>query len=400
MKTELEGRLHRLDRVESPDLWADAASRTPRPPRHEPSGLRTAALVVACLAIVAASLVLLARAFDHGGSSDTRLPANRPGALPANGEIWAAGGGGEGGSSIFSVDPFTGEETLLWHDGRSPTLPPDKANVGLVATDYAWSPDGSRVAFSHVVSPPPGFVGVWIPFEEIYVMNPDGSGLSQLTHDSAHDAFPSWSPDGTTILFTSYRGNSYEPGCLDLWSCPGDLYQITLDGASETQVTSGASADSMASWSPDGKRIACRTTRDGSRGHIFVMNADGSGIRQLTSGSEFDLAPLWSPDGEQIAFLGSGQEPGDTFHVWVVQTDGSGRHELADTKMDTAPGPALAWSPDGTEIAFPRMDVPGEASIYLMDEDGSRQRKLADLSGYGMSLAPITWRPLPGSSPG
>src|SRR3989442_753489 len=196
MKTEYEERLRTLDRIESPDLWTDAVTREPRPLPDEPSRMRAVIVAAVCVVFVAATLALVARAFDRRGSAGPRLRANRPVVLPANGEIWTLGGGGEGGSAIYSLDPLTGEKTLLWHDGGTP-LPKDKANFALVATnyDYAWSPDGSRVAFSHVIPRSPGLLGIWVPFEEIYVMNADGSGLTQLTHDNAYDAFPSWSPD-------------------------------------------------------------------------------------------------------------------------------------------------------------------------------------------------------------
>lgn len=95
---------------------------------------------------------------------------------------------------------------------------------------------------------------------EIYLMNPDGSGLTRLTNYPADDSYLSWSPDGSQIAFTSDRGGS------------ADIYLTNVDGSDDTQLTDSPGVSSHPSWSPDGQRIAFESDRDGNF-EIYVMVA-------------------------------------------------------------------------------------------------------------------------------
>src|SRR5580765_4216813 len=131
-------------------------------------------------------------------------------------------------------------------------------------------------------------------------------------------------------------------------------------------------------WSPDGRRIAFLSRRDGGK-EIYVVNADGSGQRRLTGDARFPAytgaksTPTWSPNGRQILFEGG---PGAYRPVYVVNADGSGQRRLARN------GSSPAWSPDGRTIAFF-----SDPKIYLMNADGSEHRPLTKpLSMGGRSL--------------
>ena len=108
-------------------------------------------------------------------------------------------------------------------------------------------------------------------------------------------ARPSWSPDGTKIVFSSFTGINH------------DIFTVGTNGNNHTNLTQHKMHDLVPSWSPDGSKIAFVSFRDGAADtprHIFVMNADGTGRRNLTedTGLTNSFSPTWSPDGRTIAF--------------------------------------------------------------------------------------------------
>lgn len=195
--------------------------------------------------------------------------------------------------------------------------------------DPAWSPDGSRIAFTSTRDGNP----------EIYVMQADGSGLTRLSDNPARDIDPTWSADGSMIAFTSDRGPDV--------SNNNRIYKMNADGADVTRLTSGLEMDPA--WSPDGTRIAFVSVRfiDNINNHdIYTVNVDGSGERRLTTIGYSDVEPAWSPDGTRIAYLTEHSSSGFDWDIHVMDTDG-GESTLV---MEEARSPT--WSPDGKQLAF------------------------------------------------
>ena len=131
---------------------------------------------------------------------------------------------------------------------------------------------------------------------EIWLMNADGTGQTQLT--TSGGAFPSWSPQGTKVAFTSNRDGNFE------------IYVMNADGSGQTRLTDRPNAtDLHPAWSRDGSKIAFSSFEccpNGASYDIWVMNADGSGQTNLTNHPAEDTLPAGLPMDQRSPFKRTG----------------------------------------------------------------------------------------------
>lgn len=172
---------------------------------------------------------------------------------------------------------------------------------------------------------------------EIYRVNVNGSGNVALTNNEADDGNPQWSPDGTRIVFESYRDGQAE------------IYVMNADGSGQTRLTNNGAFDGMPSWSPDSNKIVFSSNRSGAY-HIWVMNADGSSPVQLST-QPYSFRPQWSPDGTKIAYDADGNNNGWQ-EIWIMASDGTNQaSEMQNVSANTDHWVG-SWSPDGRYIAY------------------------------------------------
>jgi TolB protein len=207
---------------------------------------------------------------------------------------------------------------------------------------------------------------------DIFVMNADGSGLTQMTADTAYEFNPKFSVDGTRIAFETWAEGTDGKAIM----------AMEADGSGLVALTDGTSYDELGSWAPDGRIVFVRESEDSGNGyssHVWVMQADGSGLVQLTSGTDvYASAPVFSPDGSQIAFVES-KDDGST-GLYVMNDDGTDVRLLTDpTTQEWVQAPA--WSPDGSLIAFVS-DATGNDEIYLLDATAGGSVQITDTPGY------------------
>ncbi|MEA2176200.1 MAG: hypothetical protein QOD00_3792 [Blastocatellia bacterium] len=233
-----------------------------------------------------------------------------------------------------------------------------------------WSPDGTKIAYiSHSNGTDDG----------IYVMNADGSNKRQVSSGSYYDQNPTWSPDGTRIAFGSNRtSGSY------------GIYVIDLDGSNLTRLADGNVPD----WSPDGARIVFSTGRG-----IGMMNADGSGVTIIPVPSPGNGAGFfkWSPDGAKLVLTGYDASNG-LAAVFTINADGTNLVKINNTAGAMNP----SWSPDGTKIVFTNTATSGyNNSISTINLDGSGLTKvsgdLKEIVSASWQPQPPNWTPLPPS---
>jgi len=178
----------------------------------------------------------------------------------------------------------------------------------------AWSPDSTQIAFSS------NRAGYW----QVFVARADGTATYPITSDGVNRLSPVWSPDYKAMAYSAKRENNWD---IYVMPAPGSDGQGAKP-EQERRLTSAEGNDLSPVYSPDGRRIAFESNRDGNT-EIYVMNADGSNQRNVSNfPGAADHGPVWSPDGRQIMFYSN---RAGNWDIFVMSVDGQNVVNLTNT---------------------------------------------------------------------
>ncbi len=191
-------------------------------------------------------------------------------------------------------------------------------------------------------------------FDNICLMDANGANPRRLTTTAATDFYPSLSPDGQWIAFSTRRDNNFE------------IYVMNVDGSDPRRLTQNMGSNFAPALSPNGSKIAFVSAQGGNQ-NIWLMDADGANPVQLTEAPINNFDPTWSPDGGQIAFA---SDRGGTSELYLMNADGTNVRQVT---FDLNVGGRNDWSADGGWLTFYAGEE-GDRDIFVMSVDRSNQR--------------------------
>ena len=296
--------------------------------------------------------------------------------------VWAAGSNAvaNGRIAFVATEAGTAQVFTINPDGTGQTQVTHRPD-GAGDQGLTWAPDGSSL-----------LVVLSANRDIMYTMRPDGSGLRRISPRCSGrclgDDNPAFTRSGTRIAFE----RAFGPVTNDNAAADG-IFTMDADGTRVVQLTQKtrptSTEDHAATWSPDGRRLAFQRLNTIAspvgRSAIYVMSASGTQLHRITPTSLDASNPRWSRDGTRILF-NDAAEPADgkDANIYTVRPDGTGLAKLTNYSGGSAQAFVDDWSPDGSKIVFHFQDS-GVDDLYIMDADGSNSHPLTHL---GPSASP------------
>jgi TolB protein len=251
-------------------------------------------------------------------------------------------------------------------------------------------------------------------FKEIHVSHLDGSEKFQVTNNRTINLSPSWTPDGRSILYTSFKDRVQTLYLFELFSgkevryAPragrylsgkfspdgqtvaatmevagnSNLFLLDRSGNVVRRLTQEQGIEVSPSWSPDGKQLVFVSDRSGSP-QLYILDVASGKSRRLTYSGSYNTSPEWSPKGDRIVYTG---RVGNRFVIYTISVDGGEPRKLTSEASDSEDA---TWSPDGRFIAF-SSNRGGRYQLYMMQASGENQRRL---TGSGGDDTRPSWSP-------
>lgn len=197
--------------------------------------------------------------------------------------------------------------------------------------------------------------------KHVFTLDVDGDGARQVTKDGGLNLLPGWSPDGKSLLYTSYRYDN------------PDLFEQAF-GGEPRPISRRAGLNTGGRVSPDGSKIAVTLSQDGNS-ELYLLDRAGNVVKRLTNQWGIDTSPSWSPDGTQLAFVSSrGGHP----DLYMMDVPGGGTRRIT-FKGDYNQTPS--FSPRGTHIAFTARDERNVFDIYVLNLKTSEIKRVTQSQG-------------------
>lgn len=251
-------------------------------------------------------------------------------------------------------------------------------------------------------------------FKEIYVSHLDGSEKFQVTNNHTINLSPSWTPDGRSILYSSFKDRVQTLFLFELYSgrevkfspraghyiggkmSPdgqtvaatleiagnSNLYLLDRNGNVIRRLTEDPGIEVSPSWSADGRQLVYVADRSGSP-QLYILDVASGKSRRLTYSGSYNTSPEWSPKGDKIVYTG---RVGSRFAIFTINVDGGDPRKLTSEASDSEDP---TWSPDGRFIAF-SSNRAGKYQLYMMQASGENQRRL---TGSGGDDTKPSWSP-------